>query len=66
MTHRDGLIKYCKEQLDYFSNLKNPSPRTNKSIAYYTELLQKFLKEEEKEMGLHSRLTLKDGKLVKR
>ena len=51
MTHRAKDIAYVKEQLEFFSNLKNPSPRSRRSVAFYTAALQRLLREEEKEMG---------------
>lgn len=51
LTHRAKDIAYVKEQLEFFSNLKNPSPRSRRSVAFYTAALQRLLREEEKEMG---------------
>jgi len=41
-----------KEQLEFFSNLKNPSRRTRDTITFYTRALLILLREEEKENGL--------------
>ena len=53
MNHlRQANIGYCKEQIAWFSALKDPSARTKKTIRHYEELLAKFMKEADKERGL--------------